>query len=169
MQHRASGPEWGRINESILLQGPKTPAIKDKSSRYTLDLDTDWECVWRRGTPQSHSCILQLCSYFGFLIIPRLHLRPSAPESSPPPPPPPINTGCFLEQNRVLLKCVLIHNMDAEDRLRCIFKKLTSGSVSSCFLSLPKEIKLPWTRPQTVTMKWPPGFVQARETVSHSC
>lgn len=87
MQHRASGPEWGRINESILLQGPKTPAIKDKSSRYTLDLDTDWECVWRRGTPQSHSCILQLCSYFGFLIIPRLHLRPSAPESSPPPAP----------------------------------------------------------------------------------
>lgn len=82
-----------------------------------LDLDT----VWRRGTPQSliYSAALLL---FGFSNHSLFAFTSVSSGEQPPRPPSSDQHGCFLEQNRVLLKCVLIHNMDAEDRLRCIFK-----------------------------------------------
>ncbi len=101
----------------------KNTAIKDKGSRYRCysgDRPWYWSWIYEEESKTAVKWIMNashlFCSYFYFLIIPRLHSHPSAPESGL------MNTGCFLEQNRVLLKPVLIHNMDAEDRLRSIFK-----------------------------------------------
>lgn len=115
-----------RINGSILLQGPKTRLSRIKVVDIDViaerDLDTE----------------LGNTSWVGFMNAPQLFCNSpvklflfsnhssfaftSVNSGEQPVPPPLINAGCFLEQNRVLLKRVLTHNMDAGDRLRSIFK-----------------------------------------------